>query len=67
MLAPEALQKINRKVWDRLEALSDDQLRDVVREFLQPDQVEGLIKRRELLQEKVGELVAKSGEGAVFY
>jgi hypothetical protein len=47
--------------------LSDDQLRDVVREFLQPDQVEGLIKRRELLQEKVGELVAKSGEGAVFY
>jgi hypothetical protein len=67
LLAPEALQKINRKVWDRLEALSDDQLRDVVREFLQPDQVEGLIKRRELLQEKVGELVAKSGEGAVFY
>jgi len=67
LLAPEALQKINRKVWDRLEALSDDDLRDVVRDFLQPDQVEGLIKRRELLQEKVGELVAKSGEGAVFY
>ena len=67
LLAPEALQKINRKVWSRLEALSDDQLRDVVREFLQPDQVEGLVKRRELLQERVSELVTKSGEGAVFY
>ena len=67
LLAPEALQKINRKVWSRLEALSDDQLRDVVREFLQPDQVEGLVERRELLQERVSELVTKSGEGAVFY
>jgi len=67
LLAPEALQKINRKVWDRLEAMSDDELKDVVREFLSTDQLAGLLKRRELLQEKVGELVAKSGEDAVFY
>lgn len=67
LLAPEALTKINRKVWDRLEALSDDELRDVVRDFLKPDQLDGLIKRRELLQKRVTELVAKSSEGAVFY
>jgi len=67
LLAPEALQKINRKVWDRLEAMDDDELKDVVREFLGADQLMGLLERRELLREKVGELVAKSGEDAVFY
>ena len=67
LLAPEALEKINRRVWDRLEAMDDDELKDVVRDFLGIDQLEGLLKRRKLLQEKVGELVAKSGEDAVFY
>ncbi len=67
LLAPEALEKINRRVWDRLEAMDDDELKDVVRDFLGIDQLEGLLKRRKLLQEKVGQLVAKSGEDAVFY
>jgi hypothetical protein len=67
LLAAEAMQKVNRKVWDRLQAMSDDELKDVVREYLDTDQLEGLVKRRELLAKRVEELVAKSGEDAVFY
>ena len=67
LLSPEKLKKINRRIWDRLHALNDDELKDVVREHLDTEQLHCLVKRRELLVELVEGLVAEKGEDQVFY
>jgi hypothetical protein len=67
LLDPEALERVNRKVWDRLQSMSDEELTDVVREHLAVDQLVALVERRALLAERVQSLVDEKGEAAVFY
>jgi hypothetical protein len=67
LLAPERLRKVNRRVWDRLRAADEEDLREVVGDYLDRGQLRALAKRRELLLEHVERLVAERGEGAVFY
>jgi hypothetical protein len=67
LLDPGALDKINRTAWDRLQSMSDEELKDVVREHLDVDQLVALVERRALLAEHVLALVDEHGEGAVFY
>jgi hypothetical protein len=58
---------INRQIWASLQAMSDEELKDVVREHLDTEQLNCLVKRRELLVELVEGLVAEKGEDKVFY
>jgi hypothetical protein len=67
LLAPEAIQKVNRGIWERLQAMSDEELKDVVRDYLDSDQLDALVKRRELLAKHVEGLLERLGETAVFY
>ena len=54
-----------RWLWARLQAISEDQLRRAVSEYLEPNQVSALAKRHRLLVVHIAELVAVRGEGAV--
>jgi hypothetical protein len=67
LLSPDKLTMINRQIWERLQAMSDEELKDVVREHLDTEQLQGLVKRRELLVEFVEGLVAEKGEDKIFY
>ena len=67
LLDPEKLQKVNRVFWDRLQSMSDEELKDVVREHIALDQMVALVERRALLDERVQALVDEHGEAAVFY
>jgi hypothetical protein len=67
LLAPEKVVMINRQIWERLQAMSDEELKDVVRAHLDTEQLNCLVKRRELLVELVEDLVAEKGEDKVFY
>jgi hypothetical protein len=67
LLAAEVVQKVNRRAWERLQAMSDGELKDVVREHLDSDQLDALVQRRELMAEHVEGLLARLGEDAVFY
>lgn len=67
LLDPEALQRVNRKVWDRLQSWTDEELKDVVRDSLDVDQTVALVERRALLAQRVQALVDEHGEAAVFY
>jgi hypothetical protein len=67
LLTPEKLRKINRQAWDRLQAMSDDELQDLVRDYLDGGQVQALVQRRQLLVELVTGLVEELGEDVVFY
>jgi hypothetical protein len=67
LLAPEAMQRVPRNAWDRLQAMSDGELKDLVRDYLNSEQLDALVKRRELMAEHVEGLLARLGEDAVFY
>jgi hypothetical protein len=67
LLNPEALARVKRTVWDRLVAMTEEDLKGVVGDYLDHAQMSSLVKRRELLIECVEGLVAERGEGAVFY
>lgn len=67
LLAPDKVVMVNRQIWERLQAMSDEELKDVVREHLDTEQLNCLVKRRELLVELVKGLVAEKGEDKVFY
>ena len=67
LLAPEKVTMVNRRLWEHLQALSDEELMDSVREHLDTEQLRCLVERRELLVEHVEGLVAQKGEAAVFY
>lgn len=67
LLNPETLARIKRSVWNRLVAMSEDDLEGLLGDFLDHAQVSALAKRRDLLIEHVEGLVAERGEGAVFY
>jgi hypothetical protein len=67
LLAPEKLAKVNRRVWDRLLATAEEDLKEVLGDHLDGGQLHALVKRRELLIERVEGLVAERGEDAVFY
>jgi hypothetical protein len=67
LLEPDALQRVNRRAWERLRGMSDEELKDVVREFLDAEQLNALVARRALLVERVERLVSEQGEAAVFY
>jgi hypothetical protein len=67
LLDPEKLQKVNRVFWDRLQSMSDEELKDVVRDHVALDQMVALVERRAVLAERVQALVDEHGEGAVFY
>jgi hypothetical protein len=67
LLAPEAMQRVNRNAWDRLQAMSDEELKDLVRDYLNSEQLDALVQRRELLVKHVEGLLKRLGEDAVFY
>ena len=67
LLSPEKVRMIHRLTWERLQAMSDEELKNVVREHLDTEQLEALVKRRALLAERVEALVDEHGESAVFY
>lgn len=67
LLAPEKLRHVNRQAWDRLLAMSDDELKDLVRKYLDGGQLQALVLRRQLLVEGVRGFVDDLGEDIVFY
>jgi hypothetical protein len=67
LLDPEKLTRVPRTAWDRLQATSDEELKDLVREYLDTEQLQALVARRSLLVKHVARLVEEHGEADVFY
>jgi hypothetical protein len=67
LLAPEKLAKVNRRVGARLLATGEEDLEEVLGDYLDGGQLDALATRRELLIECVERLVAERGEEVVFY
>ena len=66
-LLDDSLARVPRKNWERLLALTDNELKIALEPYLTPVEIGGILKRREALVEHVDKLIAARGENAVFY
>ncbi len=67
VMNPDILNRINRKAWDRLMSLTEQDIRQALSNYLEGGQIAALMKRREALKNHVEKLVAERGPDAVFY
>lgn len=65
-LLDDRVERVRRQSWERLLALSAEEIRDTLRPYLTGAEMKGLLERRELLKEHVSQLAAERGE-VVFY
>lgn len=64
---PEMVSHCERRLWNRLREIEDSEIRDAVREYLSPAEVEDLLERRRRLVQRITELIEERGEEAVIY
>jgi hypothetical protein len=65
--SPDILQQIDRKLFDALKTVSDQQLRAAAGEWLTRDEVNGVIARRKLIVDRFDRLIRERGEAATLY
>lgn len=67
LLHARDLQKIDRQLFAKLEALTVDDVKAAVKDFLTKQELEALMKRRELLVAHFKKRIAELGEAKVLY
>ena len=63
---PQELQNIDRRLWERMQALDAVSLKTALGTWLDSRQIQALLKRRDAMQKKIDALAAKYGERAFF-
>ncbi len=59
--------RVRRSSYERLLALTEDQLKTALRSYLKPIEIASILKRRNAMKAYVEKLVAERGEDVVFY
>jgi hypothetical protein len=60
------LTRIHRDLWDRMQALTQEQVNGTLAPWLDAKQIRAIFERRDVMQRKIDALVKKKGEAAVF-
>jgi hypothetical protein len=66
MKLPQALQNIDRQLWERMLALNEVALRTELGTVLDARQIQSLLRRRDEMKKRIAALVAKNGESIFF-
>lgn len=66
-LLNDRVEHVRRATWDKLIALSKDDLKEALGPYLTSVELDSVIERRKILSQRIDELVAARGEDAVFY
>ena len=64
---PQLISYVDRKVWEKLQALDEAVVRERLKDYLKPYEMEGLLERRRLLVAHIQNLIVEHGEGGVLY
>ncbi len=64
---PEQVTHCERRLWQRLREVGDDEIRAAVADFLRPAEIDDLLDRRAKLVERIATLILERGEGAVIF
>jgi len=60
------LTRIDRELWDKMNALTEERLTEAVGEWLGKGEIKAILERRKRMQQDIDKLVKKNGEAAVF-
>jgi hypothetical protein len=63
---PQELQNVDRRLWERMQALDAASLKAALGTWLDSRQIQALLKRRDAMKKKIDALAAKYGERAFF-
>ena len=66
-LLDDRVTRVRRGIWERLLAVTEEELREVVSGYLTPLEVRGVLQRRALLIEHLKKLITERGEKVVLY
>ena len=61
------LARVDRKLWEKMEALTPETLKSGLGEWVGDKELKAMLLRRDLMAKNIKELVAKRGETSVFY
>lgn len=64
---PKLISYVERKVWEKLQALDEAVVRERLKAYLKPYEMEGLLERRRLLVAHIQNLISEYGVGGVLY
>ena len=67
LLYPEKIRYVERTLWENLQKLDEAVVRERLKDFLNPFEINGLLERRHLLVELIQKLIAEHGEGGVLF
>ncbi|HEX6163160.1 MAG TPA: hypothetical protein VFZ31_07335 [Vicinamibacterales bacterium] len=67
LLHPKDLQRIDRELFAKLEAMTPESAKAAVKDYLTRHELEAVMKRRELLVAHFKKLIAEAGEAKVLY
>ncbi len=59
--------RVDRALWDRMDALTLDELAGLLRPWLGRREIEAILVRRDLMRQEIARMVASRGEASVFY
>ena len=65
IMDPERLTLVNHDTWEKLRGLSEEAMRDAVRPYLAPNEMNSLLRRHEAIIEHFEALIEERGEGSV--
>ena len=66
-LLDDTMARVPRRSWERLLALTENDLKNALQSYLTSVEIGSILKRRDALVEHVDNLIAARGEDAVFY
>ncbi len=67
LLEPEGVSHVKRATWDKLQSVSESELRDVVRPYLTVGELNALVARWKLMVQRFEELIENRSEELVVY
>ncbi len=65
IMDPERLTLVNHDTWEKLRGLSEEAMRDAVRPYLAPNEMNSLLRRHQAIIEHFEALIEERGEGSV--
>jgi hypothetical protein len=63
---PVPMTRIDVDLWERMQALAEEDLQSALRPWLGRREIRGILERREVMAKTIADMVAKRGERAVF-
>lgn len=64
---PDRVTHCERRLWQRLQEVSDEEIRAAVADYLRPAEIETMLDRRAKLVDRISSLILERGEGAVIF